>query len=312
VININTLISAYHFGKKIADTYIGSTLYQKFNDIKNRISPKTWLIFNESINTCFFSHYYSFGYAYKKIKDVSLEKEGFYKKCFIELQDCSEVQSLIEEGNQLAKEMENSLFQMLANLPSREPTGIFNSLELYRAWMNVFYQLHSTKLFAYLHHHKDIIKNKQENIHQFLASKKVFPFSKHNRLLIRKLAKKETDYDTMYFYEFFDSLRNSILQVTFETHFKRSLILNKNEMVEYKEKKINKIRVFSTKVYGSDIFRYNGSFILLAENNKLKDIGLIKRRVGRNIELGDESLSTIEGLLYPKKDYKLFVPDVPN
>lgn len=145
-----------------------------------------------------------------------------------------------------------------------------------------------------------------------MESKEVYPFSRQNRILIRKLDIKGTHKEIMYSLEFFDGLRNSILQVIFETHFNRSFTLNKNEIVEYKEKKRNKVRVFSTKVFGTDVFKYKGNFVLLYENNKLQEVGLIKRRVGRNLEMGDKSISTIEGLLYPKNDYNLFVPELTN
>ncbi|RKL64819.1 hypothetical protein CR203_24240 [Salipaludibacillus neizhouensis] len=308
MIDINTLVASYHFGDKISKTSFGRTLHLRYNDIKSKLSPETWSLYQNGINTCSFQHYYSFGLAYKKIEAVCSEKEGYFQKHLTELQDCSEVHSLIKDGDQLGRDLENSLHQMFARLPSKNISGTFNSLDLYRAWMNVFFQLQSTKLFSYLRQHKANIENKQGNVQEFMESKEVIPFSRHNRIIIRKLAKKGTDKDIMYSLEFFDSLRNSVLQVIFETHFK----LNKNEIVEYREKERNKVRVFSTKVFGTEAFKYQGNFILLFENNTLQDIGLIKRRVGRNLEMGDKSISTIEGLLYPKSDYNLFVRDLPN
>ncbi|PFF07165.1 hypothetical protein CN315_14745 [Bacillus cereus] len=312
VIDMNTLIAAYNFGNKIAKTSFGSTLHQKYNEIKSQLSPETWLLYQAAIKTCSFSHYYSFGHAYEKIEAVCSEKDAFYQKCFIELRDSSEVHSLIKEGKQLGRDLENSLLQMLAKLPAKDFSRNFNSLDLYRAWINVFYQLHSTKFFTYLHQHKVIVENKHNNIQQFLESKDIYPFSRYNRILIRKLAIKEIDEDIMYFLEFFDALKNSVLQVIFETHFKHSLQLNKNEIVDYREKERNKVRVFSTKVFGTEFFRYKGNFILIFENNTLQDIGLIKRRVEKNLEMGGKSILTIEGLLYPKNDYNLFVPDISN
>ncbi|CUB29189.1 hypothetical protein ABEW26_20155 [Bacillus subtilis] len=312
MIDINTLLAAYHFGNKISKSPFGRTLFLRFNDIKIKLSPEAWSLYHDAIKTCLFQHYYSFGLAYKKIEAICSKKEGYLQKSFTELQDCSEVHLLIEEGDQLGRDLENSLFQMFARLPSKNISGTFNSFDLYRAWMNVFYQLQSTKLLTYLHQHKSNIENKQGNVQKFMESKEVYPFSRQNRILIRKLDIKGTHKEIMYSLEFFDGLRNSILQVIFETHFNRSFTLNKNEIVEYKEKKRNKVRVFSTKVFGTDVFKYKGNFVLLYENNKLQEVGLIKRRVGRNLEMGDKSISTIEGLLYPKNDYNLFVPELTN
>ncbi|MCB6219951.1 hypothetical protein [Bacillus paralicheniformis] len=309
VIDINTLLAAYHFGNKISKSSFGRTLLLRYNDIKSELSPEAWSLYQDAIKTCSFQHYYSFGIAYKKIEAACSKKEGYFQKSFTELQDCSEVHLLIEEGDQLGRELENSLLQMFARLPSKNISGTFNSFDLYRAWMNVFYQLQSTKLISYLHQHKANIENKQGNVQEFMQSKEVYPFSKNNRILIRKLAVKGTDKDIMYSLEFFDGLRNSVLQVIFETHFNRLIKLNKNEIVDYREKERNKVRAFSTKVFGTEVFRYQGIFILLFENNTLQEIGLIKRRVGRNLEMGDKSILTIEGLLYPKTDYNLFVPN---
>ncbi|MEC1719044.1 hypothetical protein [Schinkia azotoformans] len=312
MIDINTLVAAYHFGNKISNTSFGRTLHLRYNGIKSNLSPETWSLYQDAIKTCSFQHYYSFGLAYKKVEAVCAEKEGNFQKSIIELQGCYELHSLIEEAEQLGRDLENSLLQMFVRLPSKNISGTFDSLDLYRAWMNVFYQLQSTKLLSYLHQHKLNIVNKQGNIQKFMESKEVYPFSRHNRILIRKLAIMVTDKDIMYSLELFDGLRNSILQVIFETHFNFLFRLNKNEIVDYREKERNKVRVFTTKVFGTEVFRYQGCFILLFENNTLQDIGLIKRRVGRNLEMGDKSFSTIEGLLYPKTDYNLFVPDLPN
>ncbi|PEO24945.1 hypothetical protein COL24_00940 [Bacillus toyonensis] len=308
VIDMNTLIAAFNFGNQIAKV---STLHQKYNYIKSKLSLETWLLYQDVINTCPFSHYNSFELAYRKIEAVCSSKDGFYQECFIELRDCSEVHLLIKEGNQLGRDLENSLLQMLVGLPSRDIYINLKSLDLYRAWMNVFYHLHSTKLFTYLHQHKANVESKQSNVKQFLESKEIYPFSRNNRLLIRKLDIKGIDKEIMYFLEFFDGLRNSVLQIIFESHFNRSLKLNKNEIVDYREKERNKFRVFSTKVLGTEVFRHKGNFILLFENNIVHEIGLIRRRMGRNLEMGDKSISTIEGLLYPKNDYNLFVPNLP-
>jgi hypothetical protein len=312
VIDINTLLAAYHFGNEISKSSFGRTLFLRYNDIKSKLSPEAWSLYQEAIKTCSFQHYYSFGLAYKKIEALCSKKEGHYQKRFTELQDCSEVHSLIEEGDQLGRDLENSLLQMFVRLPSKNISGTFNSFDLYRAWMNVFYQLQSTKLTSYLHQHKAKIEYKQGNIQEFLQSKVVNPFSRNNMILIRKLAVNEIDKDIMYSLEFFDGLRNSVLQVIFETHFNRLFLLNKHEIFDYREKERNKIRVFSTKVFGSEAFKYQGIFILLFENNTLQEIGLMKRRVGRNLEMGEKSILTIKGLLYPKNDYNLFVPDLPN
>lgn len=312
MIDINTLLAAYHFGNKISKSPFGRTLFLRYNDIKSKLSSEAWSLYQDAITTCSFQHYYSFGLAYKKIEAVCSKKEGYFQKSFAELQDCSEVHLLIEEGNQLGRDLENSLLQMFTRLPSKNISGTFNSFDLYRAWMNVFYQLQSTKLIGYLHQHKANIENQQGNVQEFMQTKEVYPFSRNNRILIRKLAVKENDKDIMYSLEFFDGLRNSVLQVIFETHFNRLFKLNKNEIVDYREKERNKVRVFSTKAFGTEVFRYQGIFILLLENNTIQEIGLIKRRVGRNLDMGDKSISTIEGLLYPKNDYNLFVPDLPN
>jgi hypothetical protein len=308
VININTLIAAYDFGNELVNTSIGSTLYQLYGDLMSQLSPETWSLYITGMKTCRFSHYYSFECAYKMIEAIASKNEISYKKCFIELRDCEKLQTLIEKSNQIARESQKLLLHTLAKLPSKEKSEIFESIELYRAWMNVFYHLHSTKLFAYMHKHKDIIKSKQENTQQYLELKKVYPFSKHNRLLIKKLAEKETDIDIMYFYEFFDSLRNLILQIIFETHFNRSLKLNKGEAIQYREKELNNIRVLSTRFYMTEAFKNNGMFILLFDQNTLQDIGLITRTIEKYKENGEKPIKIVKGILYPRNDYHLFLP----
>ncbi|WP_203289539.1 hypothetical protein [Metabacillus sp. cB07] len=309
MIKINTLLAAYNFGKKFSKTSFGRTFFLRYKDIKSELSPETWSLYQNAMRTCSFQHYFCFGLAYKKIEAACSED---YKESFAELENCSEVHSLIEEGDKIGRDLENYLIQMFAKLPLRDASVPYHSLDLYRDWMKIFYQLHSTKLFSYLHQHKANIENKQENVQKFIETKEITPFSKHNREIIRKLAINETDKDSMYSFEFFESIRNLVLQVIFETHFNLNFHLNRNEIVHYREKVRNKFRVFSTKVFGTGVFRYQGNFILLLENNELQDIGLIKRKVGRNMDLGKKSVLTIEGLLYPKNDYNLFVPDLPN
>ncbi|PAY14888.1 hypothetical protein [Bacillus sp. 7705b] len=311
MIDINTLVASYHLGNEIAKTSFGRTLHQRYNHLKSKLSPETYSLYQDVIKTCPFQHYYSFELAYKKIQAVYSEKEGSYQKSFFELQDCSEVHSLIDEGNQLGRDIENSLLQMFVGLPLKNNSGTFKSLNLYRAWINLFYQLHSTKIFSYLHQYKAIIENKQGNTQQLIKLKNFYPFSKHNRVLISKLAKNKTDKNIMYSLELFDVLKNSVFQIIFETHFNRLPRLDKNEIVDYREKARNKVRVFSTKVFDIEVFEYQGNFTLLFENNTIKDIGWIKRRLARDL-MDDKSYLTIEGLLYPKIDYNLFAANIQN
>lgn len=308
MININTLIAAYDFGNEIANTSIGSTLYQLYGDLKSQLSPETWSLYIAGIKTCRFSHYYSFECAYKIIEDLASQNEISYKKCFTELQKCENLQTLIEKSNQIARELQNLLLHTLAKLPSKETSEIFESIDLYRAWMNVFYHLHSTKIFAYMQKHKDVIKNKQDNTQKYLDLKTMYPFSKHNRILINRLAEKETDIDIMYFYEFFDSLRNSMLQIIFETHFDHSLKLNKGEAIHYREKELKNIRVFSTRLFMTESFKNNGMFILLFDQDTLQDIGLITRVIEKYKENGEKPIKIVKGILYPRNDFHLFLP----
>lgn len=67
------------------------------------------------------------------------------------------------------------------------------------------------------------------------------------------------------------------------------------------------MRVFSSKIFGLDVFKHKESFILFMENNIAKEIGLIKKSVGRNIELDDKAISIINGVLYPLEDYNLLL-----
>lgn len=312
MININTLVASYHFGSKLAETPFGRKFHLRYKDIKNKLSPETWNLYLDAIKKFTFQHYFSFDLAYKKIKDICSGKEEYFQESFIELQNCSELHTLIEEGNQIGRDLEDSLNQMFASIPTKSTSGIFDSLDLYRAWMDVFYQMHSTKLFSYLHQHKANIQNKQGNVQKFIKSKEIYPFSRQNRILIRNLTNKRSDIDIMYSVEFFDSLRNSILQVIFETHLNYHLRLNKNEISNFREKEQNKVRVFSTKLIGADAFKYQGNFIMFIEDNILQDIGLIRRRVGRYLELNERFITTIEGTLYPKTDYHLLAIGVPT
>lgn len=310
--DINTLLDSYHFGNKLSKSVFGQTLLLRYNDIKSKLSPEAWSLYQDAIKTCSFQHYYSFGLAYKKIESLCSTQESYFQESFTELHDCKEVFLLIEESTQLGRDLENSFLQMFSRLPSKSISGNFNSFDLYRAWMNVFYRLHSTKMIPYLHQHKAIIENQQRNVQEFMQSKENYPFSKNNRALIQKLAMKGKDKDIMYSVEFFDGLRNSVLQVIFETHFNRLFKLCKKEIVSYREKQQNKIRVFSTKAFGTEFFKLQGIFILILENNTPQEIGFIKRRVVKNFDMGKKTISKIEGLLYPKNDYNLFIPKIPN
>lgn len=119
MIDINTLLAAYHFGNKISKSPFGRTLFLRFNDIKIKLSPEAWSLYHDAIKTCLFQHYYSFGLAYKKIEAIC-SKKRISSKSFTELQDCSEVHLLIEEGDQLGRDLEKFTFSNVCKATFKE------------------------------------------------------------------------------------------------------------------------------------------------------------------------------------------------
>jgi len=308
VFNINTLIATFQFAKELKRTSYGEDLYNKFYLLKETLSIKTWSIYRDVIKTCKFDHYFSFDIAYKKIEQSQLDESTHSNNVIIELNASKELHSLIKLSNKYGEKLEQSYFELLSNLPIKDNNNFFHSFKLYRRWLDVFYSLHSTKLFYYLH--SKIGKENFENklIQQYLDQREIYPFSSQNRKLVRELRSELNERD-LWFLEFFESTRRSILQLIFETHFDFSLEIRKEEIIQIQTKTSEDIRLCKIKIKG--LYGLSqGDFLILYEDDEVQDIGIIQRKTVYGFEKREETLSTIIVLLYPKDDKEMFFFDL--
>lgn len=195
--------------------------------------------------------------------------------------------------------------ELSSDLPRKDDNDFLNSFQLYRRWLDVFYNLHSTKFLYYLHLKigKESFKNKL--IQQYLGQREVYPFSSQNRKLVRELRSELNERD-LWFLEFFESTRKSVFQLVFETHFDFSLEISKEEAIQIQTKKLENIRLCKIKIKG--LYGLSqGSFLILYENDEVRDVGIMQRKIVNGIEEGESALSKITVLLYPMKDEELFL-----
>lgn len=310
VFKINTLIAAYQFAKELKETSCGKDVYEGFYRLKERLSDKAWSIYRDVIYTCKFDHYFCFGIAYKKIELSQSEKDNAYlRDVFVELRDCSELHSFIKLSDKLARDLEQSYIDLNKNLPIMGNEGARYSFELYRAWLDLFYNLHNTKIFYYLHTKIGNERLKDESIKNYLEQREVYPFSSRNRRLIRRLGGNEHDQRDMRFLEFFESTRRNVFQLIYEIHLDFHLEIDKEEVIQFREKEFDKIRAYKVKINGIRGFS-RGDFLILYEDGKLQDIGIIQRKTVIDFEKGEKALSIITALLYPRTDQELFFYDL--
>lgn len=308
VFNINTLIAAYQFAKELKKTSCGKDVYNGFYGLKESLSERAWSIYRDVIYTCKFNHYFSFGIAYKKIKHSQSKENTYLRDVFIELRDCSELHSFINQIDKFARDLEQSHAELSRNVPIMKNTRALNSFQLFRAWLDLFYNWHNTKVFYYLHSiiGKEGLNDK--SIQEYLNQREVYPFSSRNRRLIRSLG-NERDQRNMWFLEFFEGTRRSVFQLIFETHFGFQLEINKKEAIQIRGNEFGKIRTFKIKINGLwGLSR--GDFLILHEDGNLQDVGIVQRKIVANLEKGEKALSTITALLYPRADQELFFYDL--
>lgn len=306
VFNINALIAAYEFAKELKKTSCGKDLYKGFYELKENLSERAWSFYRDVIYTCKFNHYFSFGIAYKKIEDSQTSNSSaYFKEVFVELRDCNELHSFIKLSDKLAEELEQSFIEMTKNLPIMGDKGIPRSFELFRSWLDLFYNLHNTKIFYYLHSKIGKGRLKDKLIQEYLEQREVYPFSSQNRRLIRRLGRSERDQRDMWFLEFFESTRRNMFQLIFETHFGFQLEINKEETFQFRVNELGKMRTYKIKINGLwGLSR--GDFVILYEGSKLQDIGIVQRKNVTNLLDGEKAISIITGLLYPRIDQELF------
>lgn len=308
VFNINTLIATYQFAKELKRTSYGKDLYNKFYLLKDNLSIRTWSIYRDVIKTCKFDHYFSFGIAYKKIEHSQLGGNTHLKNIFIELSDSEELHYLINSSDKFGEKLEQSYLELLKKSPIRENNDFLNSFQLYRRWLDLFYNLHNTKIFYYLYSKigKEGIENK--SIQEYLDERENYPFSSRNRRLIRGLGNEINERD-IWSIEFLEIIRESVSQLIFETHFDFQLEINREETTQIQTKKVEDIRLCKVKIKG--LYGLSqGSFLILCENDEVQDIGFIQRKSVDGIEKEESALSTIIVLLYPMDDEELFFFDL--
>lgn len=310
VFNINTLTAAYQFAQELNKTSYGKGLYKEYCNLKEALSERAWSTYRDIIHTCKFSHYFSFGIAYKIIEDSQSESNSaFFNDVYIELKNCNDLHSFIESCDKLAQNLEWSYLELTKNLPKMSHECIPYSFALYRAWLDLFYNIHNTKIFYYLHSKIGKERLKDNSIQNYFEQREVYPFSSRNRRLIKRLGRSERDQHDMWFLEFFESTRRNVAQLIFETHFGLQLELNKEETLQFRENEIDKMRTYKIKINGVWGLS-SGDFLILREGGELQDIGIVKHTNVINIFEGESTLSIITGLLYPRTDQELFFHDL--
>lgn len=309
VFRINTLIAAYQFAKELKETSYGKDLYEGFYRLKESLSDRAWSIYRDVIYTCKFDHYFSFGLAYNKIELSQSENNTYLRNVYVELRDCDELHSFIKLSDRVARDFEQSYIKLTQNLPIMGNDGVSYSFELYRAWLDLFYNLNNTKIFYYLHTKIGNERLKDESIKDYLEKREVYPFSSQNRRLIRRLGRSERDQRDMWFLEFFESTRKNVFQLIYETHLDFHIKIDKEEAIQFREKEFDKIRAYKVKIDGIRGFS-RGDFLVLYEDGKPQDIGIIQRRTAIDFEKGEKALTIITALLYPRKDQEIFFYDL--
>ncbi|WP_434401490.1 hypothetical protein M1Q06_03095 [Planococcus sp. 11815] len=303
---VNTLIAAYQFGKEMKETSQGKDIYEGFYGLKDFLSKTAWSIYREVVYNCQFDHYFSFEIAYKKIELSQEENNASFKNTFIEMRDCSELHSFIKLSNDFARNLEDSYIELTKKLPMKSNGGIIDYFPLYRSWLDLFYNFHNTKFYYNLHSKIGSKRLKDKTIQEYFEQREMYPFSSINRRLIRSLAKSERDLQDLWTLEYFESIRKNVFQLIFETHLDIQLEINKVNEMHFRESEIGKIRACKIKIHGlSGLSR--GNFMILYLDGKLEDIGLIQSKTVFNLEKGEEAISIITALLYPKIDKELLV-----
>lgn len=304
---INTLISAYNWGNLFLTTPVGSELNKRYYNIKENLSQGTWDFFQRVIYDNLNQHYFSFKIAYEKISYLGVEKEGIFKEYFHELESCVELRLLIDEAENVGVEIQDLFNKMANNMPEKSSSEIISTFELYRESLDYFYQFQSTKFFVFFAEHKHLLNNPKYNISKFIQSKESLQFTSNNRHIIRDLAINELNRDIMYALEYLDVLRSFTLQIIFETNFNNIYLSEKNQLFDYREKIINKFRLFSLEEVSIIDYKRSSNFILFFEDGIISDIGLIKRKklINKGPELGVKMI--INGWLYPNEDYNILL-----
>lgn len=304
---MNTLISAYNFGNTFSKTYLGNQLYGNYSNIQKSISNKAWGIYRKAVFVNSENHYFSFKLAFERIKYLSEKEEGFYKEIFDELNSCSELHLLMEESERFGGNLQDLIDKMINNTPTASDFNLMKSSDLYRVGLDLFYCFQSTKFLIVFHEYKINSKKNYSIIDKYLQERIDRPFSTLNRNLIQKIMKSELDQKLMNVMEFLDGFKSFVPRLIFDIHFDNVYKVNDNETTLYRERIINDFRIFSFKKMGLDFFNSRYKFILIFDDNIIKDIGYIKKIKINNMELGPNATSFVYGVLYPTKDYNIFL-----
>lgn len=304
---INTLLAAYKLGIEIRETPMGLQLYKKVKELKDKLSTEAWSLYSSMLKSSSFLHYHSFEGVFNAIKQMALKEGPILKKVFVELENCSELKDIIQRNSELAKNLDDFLLGILSAPVPDEISKDFNTLKLHRASLDLFYNFHNTKFFYCLHKHIGVEKINSDVVEKYSELKERFPLSVNNRKLIKRLSKDRVDEATLYFMEVFDSLKNLTLQLIFEAHYNLVLKVEQKDILKYKEKTINQVRVFKSVIKQMEQL-LDSSFIYLINQENHIDIGLIHTKSIKNIGTEDCRI-VVTGMMYPSKDYSIFVKD---
>ncbi|NGY80543.1 hypothetical protein F6Y02_41555 (plasmid) [Bacillus megaterium] len=301
---INTLIAAFNLGIEIRKTKIGNEILESVKNLKKSLTKETWSTYYTALQSCETAHYHSFKVAYKKIESMESNDYPNIKIIMQELENSTELKSLIQKTSRLAINIDTLFLKMLYSPVPYKICDELNTLKLHRACLSLFYYLHNTKFFYNLSQNIGKEKLADPLIKEYELSKEQIPMSKYNRDLIHRLSPDESMKNSLYFIEVFESIKDFTLQFIFETHFNLNLKIEGRNFIKYKERKINKIQTFKGRI--PNTVSNSGKYIIIYEEEKIKKIGLILTKITRWGENEDKCHTTIQGLIYPSNDYNLF------
>lgn len=306
MIKINSLTSAYKIGEDFKSSYDGQKLQQIFFSLKEQLTNDTWVFYIGIVNKYDYKHYYSFGLAYEEIRMACEKHTNIITDFYIELKKCDEVHSLIQLGNKIGKNFDETFMKILGKLPVKDDNELFYSFSVFRSWLDLFYNLHKTKLFYFIKTRINDSKFKNDFIDNFLGNRTEKIYSVFNRQLIKQLAHNNEDRSDLWKIEFFCTLKTGILQMIFEMTFDFQLELQKNDIVYYKELKNNQMRLVKIK-FSNPTNLFKGDSIFIYKDEKLVDIGIILKGITKYSSDTNETVNIIIALMYPKIDKNIFI-----
>ncbi|ANU16229.1 hypothetical protein BBI11_03800 [Planococcus maritimus] len=297
---MNVAEAAYDLGNELRQHSDGKKFFELYTSLKKYTSSGAWNLFIYFQKRSGLNHYGSIVQSYETIKKIDLKDHEHYKARVEEILLNKQFEELSKQAKKLTQSLSAIVKDLLSPGMPRKFNGEVAKPKLKRVIQSLYVAFHRTGLIKYIENEFKKVEYRPM-LNNYVAVREVFPFSKKNRVHIERISKSDVEKSFLYTVEAFSSFLEFINQLIYESHLNLISINSRDEFLNLRTAKFNRMEVYKLNGKSSDFEFKEGSLIKLEDNGKIY-FGIMYKR----ITSFSKNSVIVTGYLYPNCDLNIF------